>query len=147
MKFNKHKGGKDATTVLYLRIPVLGTVSAVRKNMRHGFLVDRLPHRTGAHPLSELRARAAHRRFELKCIVSPVGASNRHRDEFRLSFSRRSNMTRLSIYPNYDDHFEYDGGTAIRQTRKKADETVWQNWLLFDTIEAALEYFNDCCDA
>ncbi|MEJ2477632.1 MAG: hypothetical protein P8Y40_09070 [Desulfobacterales bacterium] len=56
-------------------------------------------------------------------------------------------MTKQSIYPNYDDHFEYDGGTAIRQTRKKADETVWQNWLLFDTIEAALEYFNDCCDA
>jgi hypothetical protein len=97
--------------------------------------------------LSALQARAAHRRFELKRILSPVGAANCRRDEFRLYFSRRSNMVKLSIYPNYDDHFEYDGGTAIRQTRKKADETVWQNWLLFDTIEAALEYFNDCCDA
>jgi hypothetical protein len=130
-----------------LRISGLGSVSAVRKGLRHYFLVDRLPLRTGAHALSALQARVAYRRFELKRILSPVGAANCRRDEFRLYFSRRSNMVKLSIYPNYDDHFEYDGGTAIRQTRKKADETVWQNWLLFDTIEAALEYFNDCCDA
>ncbi|MFZ0241867.1 MAG: hypothetical protein WAL90_09495 [Desulfobacterales bacterium] len=55
-------------------------------------------------------------------------------------------MTRLTNYSTYDDFFEYDGGTAIRQTRRKADETVWQNWLLFDTVEAALEFFNDDCE-
>ena len=54
-------------------------------------------------------------------------------------------MTRLEIYPTYDDFFEYFGATTIRQTRKKADETVWQDWLHFDTVEAALEFFNDCC--
>jgi hypothetical protein len=147
MKLNKQKGGKDATAVLYLRISGLGSVSADRKELRHDFLVDRLPHRTGAHPLSELRTRAAYRRSGLMYFLSPVGAANRCRDWFRLLFNRRSKMTKQSIYPNYDDHFEYDGGTTIRQTRKKADETVWQNWLLFDTIEAALEYFNDCSDA
>lgn len=54
-------------------------------------------------------------------------------------------MTRLAIYPTYDDLFEYDGGTAIRQTRKKANDTVWQNWLQFDSVEAAMEFFNDSC--
>ena len=54
-------------------------------------------------------------------------------------------MTRLTTHPNYDDIYEYFGGTTIQRTRKKADETVWQDWLLFDSIEAALEYFNECC--
>jgi hypothetical protein len=54
-------------------------------------------------------------------------------------------MTRLATYPAYDDLFEYFGGTTIRQTRKKSDATVWQNWLHFDSIEDALEFFNACC--
>lgn len=52
-------------------------------------------------------------------------------------------MTRLDPYPTYDDWFEYFGGTMIKQTRKKADETVWQDWLIFDTIEAAFDFFNE----
>jgi hypothetical protein len=135
----------NATTVLFLRIPGLGSVSAVRDELRHDFLVDPLSYRPDAHPLSELRTGAAHRQSELKRLFSPAGARNRQRGEFRLSFSRRSNMTRLAIYPTYDDLFEYDGGTAIRQTRKKANETVWQNWLQFDSVEAAMEFFNDSC--
>lgn len=54
-------------------------------------------------------------------------------------------MTKLEIYPTYHDYFEYQGGTTIKHTRKKAGQTVWLDWLMFDTIEAALEYFNDCC--
>lgn len=56
-------------------------------------------------------------------------------------------MTRLTTYPTHDDVYEYFGGTTIQWTRRKADETVWQDWLLFDSIEAALEFFNEFCSA
>jgi len=58
---------------------------------------------------------------------------------------RRGAMTRLTNYPSYDDMYEYFGGTTIQWTRTKADQTVWRDWLLFDSIEAALEFFNECC--
>lgn len=54
-------------------------------------------------------------------------------------------MTRLTNYPSYDDMYEYFGGTTIQWTRTKADQTVWRDWLLFDSIEAALEFFHECC--
>jgi hypothetical protein len=55
-------------------------------------------------------------------------------------------MTRLEVYPGYCDYFEYFGGTAICRTRRQAEETLRQDWLMFDTVEAAEEYFNDCCE-
>jgi hypothetical protein len=52
-------------------------------------------------------------------------------------------MTRLTNDSMYDDIYEYFGGTTIQRTRIKADETVWRDWLLFDSIEAAFEFFNE----
>lgn len=54
-------------------------------------------------------------------------------------------MTKLEVYPTYLEYFEYQGNTAIKRTRTKGGQTVRQDWLIFDTVEAALEYFNDCC--
>ena len=54
-------------------------------------------------------------------------------------------MTKLEVYPSFLDYFEYDGGTTIRLTRKQFGQTILQDWLMFDTVEAALEYFNDSC--
>ena len=54
-------------------------------------------------------------------------------------------MTRLKTHSTHDDVYEYFGGTTIRWTRRKADRIVWQDWLLFDSLDAALEYFNDFC--
>ena len=54
-------------------------------------------------------------------------------------------MIKFEMYPDFLDYFEYHGGTTIELTRKKADKTIWQDWILFDSVEAALEYFNDCC--
>ena len=51
----------------------------------------------------------------------------------------------MEVYPSFRDYFEYDGGTNIRLTRKQSGQTILQDWLMFDTVEAALEYFNDCC--
>jgi hypothetical protein len=62
-------------------------------------------------------------------------------------FKRRAiEMTKLEIYATYHDYFEYQGGTTIKRIRKKAGKTIWLDWLIFDTVEAALEYFNDCCE-
>ena len=55
-------------------------------------------------------------------------------------------MEKTETYATYQDHFEYCGGTFIKLTRRKLGETVWQDWLMFDSIEAAFEYFNDCCE-
>ena len=54
-------------------------------------------------------------------------------------------MTKQESHAAYNDVFEYHGGTTIQVIRKQAEQTVWQDWLIFDTVEAALEYFNDCC--
>ncbi len=54
-------------------------------------------------------------------------------------------MIKFEMYPDFLDYFEYHGGTTIELTRKKADKTIWQDWILFDSVEAALEYFNGCC--
>ena len=56
-------------------------------------------------------------------------------------------MTRRTNYLTYDDIYEYFGGTTIQRTRRKADQTVRQDWLLFDSIEAAFEFFNECCNS
>jgi hypothetical protein len=54
-------------------------------------------------------------------------------------------MTRFTTNTYYDEFYEYFGGTTILRTRRIADETVRHDWLLFDTVEAAFEFFNDCC--
>ncbi|HHP7235739.1 MAG TPA: hypothetical protein ACFCUC_14000 [Desulfobacterales bacterium] len=60
---------------------------------------------------------------------------------------RYPHMVRFEEYSTYDEIFEYHGGTTIQRTRKKLGETVWQDWLMFDSVEAAIEYFNNCCEA
>ena len=54
-------------------------------------------------------------------------------------------MTKRENHATHNDVFEYHGGTTIQVIRQQAGQTVWQDWLIFDTVEAALEYFNDCC--
>ncbi|MGD2269573.1 MAG: hypothetical protein PVI06_04170 [Desulfobacterales bacterium] len=54
-------------------------------------------------------------------------------------------MIKLEIYPNYIEFYEYHGGTTIELTRKGGDEIFRQDWIMFDSTEAALEYFNNCC--
>ena len=64
-----------------------------------------------------------------------------------MSERREGNMTKLEIYPTHHDHFEYHGGTTIERIRREAGKTVFKDWLMFDTVDAALEYFNSCCDS
>ena len=48
--------------------------------------------------------------------------------------------------PDYHDCYEYHGNTTIELTRRQGEITVWRDWILFDTVEEAAEYFNDHCE-
>ena len=54
-------------------------------------------------------------------------------------------MTHSISYPEYYDCYEYHGNTTIELTRKQDGMTIWRDWILFDTVEEAAEYFNDAC--
>ena len=56
-------------------------------------------------------------------------------------------MTNSISYPDYNDCYEYHGSTTIELTRKQNGTTIWRDWILFDTVEEATEYFNDTCVA
>ena len=54
-------------------------------------------------------------------------------------------MTKDISYPDYYDCYEYHGNTTIEQTRRQDGLIIWRDWILFDTVEEAAEYFNDAC--
>jgi len=54
-------------------------------------------------------------------------------------------MTNSISYPDYYDCYEYHGSTIIEQTRKQDGEIIWRDWIIFDSVEEATEYFNDAC--
>jgi succinyl-CoA synthetase alpha subunit len=51
-------------------------------------------------------------------------------------------MTRQLASETYDDLFEYHGSTVIEHTRTRAGKTVWRDWIVFDSVEEAADYFN-----
>ncbi|MBC8394534.1 MAG: hypothetical protein H8E17_18445 [Deltaproteobacteria bacterium] len=52
-------------------------------------------------------------------------------------------MTRQEIYSDYQDYFEYHGNTVIEWTRKQRGITIRRDWIIFDSVVEAVEYFND----
>ncbi len=54
-------------------------------------------------------------------------------------------MTKDISYPDYYDSYEYHGNTTIELTRLQAGEVIWRDWIIFDTVEEASEYYNDAC--
>ena len=55
-------------------------------------------------------------------------------------------MTRHEHNLYYDDSFEYQGGTMIERTRRQMGSVISRDWILFDSIEEAEDYFNSNCD-
>ena len=51
-------------------------------------------------------------------------------------------MTKHEYHQNCHDLFEYHGSTTIEFIRKKFGETIKRDWLLFDTIEEATDFFD-----
>ncbi len=56
-------------------------------------------------------------------------------------------MTRCEFDQHYQQYFEYHGSTTIERTRKQFGQIIRRDWLLFDSVEEAQEYFNDVGEA
>jgi len=54
-------------------------------------------------------------------------------------------MTRYALYPDYQDCYEYHGSTTIERIRQEAGRTIKRDWILFDSVEEAQEFFNSNC--
>jgi len=54
-------------------------------------------------------------------------------------------MKSISRYPGYNECYEYHGNTTIERILKKGNMTVRRDWLIFDSVEEALDYYNDTC--
>lgn len=54
-------------------------------------------------------------------------------------------MRAIERYPGYNDCYEYHGNTTIERIRKKGDVTISRDWLIFDSVEEAFDYYNDNC--
>ena len=48
-------------------------------------------------------------------------------------------------YHDYKDSYEYHGSTTIERIRKRGNIMVRRDWLIFDSVEEALTYYNDNC--
>ena len=54
-------------------------------------------------------------------------------------------MKKHVSYPRYYDFYEYHGSTQIVRIRKQGKRTVRKDWLSFNTVEEAMDYFNNSC--
>jgi hypothetical protein len=54
-------------------------------------------------------------------------------------------MRKHEFYTTYQDFFEYYGNTEILRIRNQNGTSARQDWLIFDSVEEAMEYFNTSC--
>jgi hypothetical protein len=54
-------------------------------------------------------------------------------------------MIKQELCSTYHDFFEYNGNTEISRIRRQKGASVIQDWLLFDSADEAMEYFNTNC--
>jgi hypothetical protein len=54
-------------------------------------------------------------------------------------------MRKHELYTDYQDHFEYFGNTEIERIRKKGEKTIRHDWIIFDTVDEAMEFCIDRC--
>ena len=52
-------------------------------------------------------------------------------------------MTKYACFAHYQEYYEYHGSTTIERILKEAGRTVNREWILFDSVEEALEFFNN----
>ena len=55
-------------------------------------------------------------------------------------------MRKFIRHHSYQEYYEYHGNTVIERTRKQGSVTIRKDWILFDTVEEASEYFNNDCE-
>ena len=55
-------------------------------------------------------------------------------------------MIHYEFYPDYQNCYEYHGNTSVEMTRKQDGVTIKRDWILFDSVEEAQEFFYYDCD-
>ena len=55
-------------------------------------------------------------------------------------------MTHYEFYPDYQNCYEYHGNTSVEMTRKQDGVTIKRDWILFDSVEEAQDFFYYDCD-
>ena len=54
-------------------------------------------------------------------------------------------MSTHEIYTDYHDHFEYFGNTEIERIRTQGERVIKHDWINFDTVDEAMEFFKGRC--
>jgi hypothetical protein len=54
-------------------------------------------------------------------------------------------LKKYELYRTYQDVFEYYGNTEIVRIRKQNGTTIREDWLIFNSVEEAMEHFNTKC--
>ena len=54
-------------------------------------------------------------------------------------------MDKHKLVKKYYEYFEYYGSTAIKRIKKRGRKIISREWILFDSIEEAREFFNEYC--
>ena len=52
-------------------------------------------------------------------------------------------MRTHEICTYYHDHFEYFGNTEIERIRTQDENVIKHDWIIFDSVDEAMEFFND----
>jgi hypothetical protein len=52
-------------------------------------------------------------------------------------------MKKKRHHANFLDILEYFGNTEIKRIRKKGNDIIRRDWLIFDSIDEAMTYFNE----
>jgi len=52
-------------------------------------------------------------------------------------------MTRYEVDENHQELLEYHGNTAVERIIREFGRTVRRDWLHFDSVEEAQQFFND----
>jgi len=52
-------------------------------------------------------------------------------------------MTRYEIEDHYQEFLEYHGNTAVERIVKEFGRTIRRDWIHFNSVEEAQDYFND----
>ena len=56
-------------------------------------------------------------------------------------FERRITMTLQNYYSDYYENYEYHGNTAVEITLVKNGVTIKRDWIFFDSVQEAQNFF------
>jgi len=55
-------------------------------------------------------------------------------------------MTKKIIKQDHLELFEYHGSTIVERIRKQYGKTARRDWIIFDSVEEAQDFFNSDCE-